>query len=279
MVELRFAPLCEQNDVFRAGLERNWRGPVELAEWVGDLLDSAGFRARGEDGEPAVWSDQLAGGRDGGGHVVDGAEGYAVEFLLEFFCAGAVDFGAQAEGADGFAEEGGFLVLGFGEGYGDFRAHEGDGDAGESGAGAEVEQGLNAGGEGDGAEDGLEEVAAENSLFIADGGQVGFRIPFLEEGQVGGELLALRGSEGWVIGLLEEIVQGVCRHRAILVRSVRGRFARIRLCRRISYLMCLASYASLANHLDLWRGPKTKVGAGRALSRRRDLLWFEEKQG
>jgi len=192
--------------MFRAGLERDWRWPLKFPDWVGDLLDSGGFRARGQDREPAVLRDQFDGRGNGGGHVVYGAEGYAVELLLELFCAGTVDFGGQIQGADGFAEEGGFLILGFGQGDFDFGAREGDGDAGESGAGAEVEQRLNAGWEGAGAEDGFEKMAAKDALFVADGGEVGFGVPFLEEGQIGGELLALRGGQGWVVGLLEEIV-------------------------------------------------------------------------
>jgi len=162
----------------------------------------------------------LDGGGDGGGHVVYGAQGYAVKFLLEFFGAGAVDFGGEMQRADGFAKEGGFFVLGFCEGYFDFGAHEGDGDAWESGAGAEVEQGVNSRWEAGGAEDGLEEMAAEDSLFVADGGEVGSGVPFLEEGQIGGELFALRGGQGWVVRCGEEVVQGVCSHRAILVGSV-----------------------------------------------------------
>ena len=76
---------------------------------------------------------------DGLGHVVYGAEGYAIEGGLQGFGAGGVDFCFQAEGADGFAEEGGFFVLGFGQGYGDFWADEGYGDSWEAGSGAEIQ--------------------------------------------------------------------------------------------------------------------------------------------
>ena len=70
----------------------------------------------------------------------------------------------------------------------DFWPEEGDGEAGEAGPRSEVEQGLDAMGEGAGAEDGLEEVAAEDGLGVADGGEVGAGVPFLEKSEVGFKL-------------------------------------------------------------------------------------------
>jgi len=68
-----------------------------------------------------------------------------------------------------------------------------------------------------GAEDGFEEMTAEDAFFVADGGEVGADVPFLEEGQVGGEFPGGFGGEGWVAGFGEELVEAVCGHREILV--------------------------------------------------------------
>jgi hypothetical protein len=74
------------------------------------------------------------------GEALDGAEGDYVE------CCGREGFGAdilyidvgQCKGAGDFAEEGGFFVAGFDEGEGDLRGPEFDGNAGETGARAQV---------------------------------------------------------------------------------------------------------------------------------------------
>jgi hypothetical protein len=176
---------------------------------TGLSLDCRGVFDGDEDGQPAVGGKELDGGGDGGLHFVDGAEGDAVEFGFQFFGAAAVDFCCEAESADGFAEEGGFFVLGFGEGDLDVVAHEGDGDTWKACSGTEVEKSADGFGEGLGAEDGFQEVAAEDAFFVSDGGEVGFGVPFLEEGQVGGELLRSFGGEGWVAGGFEELVEAV----------------------------------------------------------------------
>jgi len=86
------------------------------------------------------------GGQEGGGYwedvgeALDGSEGYNVEG------SGGESFGAsvlyidvrQCKGSGNFAEEGGFLVVGFDESEGDVRGPEFDGESGEAGAGAEV---------------------------------------------------------------------------------------------------------------------------------------------
>ena len=85
------------------------------------------------------------GGGYGGGHVVYGSHGYGVELLgiRHGFDAGGPDFYVlKVEGADGFAEEGGFLVLGFGQGYRDGGVEEGYREAWESCSGAQVEEGV-----------------------------------------------------------------------------------------------------------------------------------------
>ena len=40
------------------------------------------------------------------------------------------------------------------------------------------------------AEDGFEEVAGEDAVLVADGGEVGAGVPFLEVGEVSGEFFA-----------------------------------------------------------------------------------------
>jgi len=78
-------------------------------------LEGWGFLAGGEDGQPTIGEGQ--GGGESLIHLVDGAEGDAIEPGVEEFGAAAVDLGCEAQGTDGFPEEGGFLVLGFGESH------------------------------------------------------------------------------------------------------------------------------------------------------------------
>ena len=140
--------------------------------------------------------------------MIDGAEGNAFVVGGELFGASGVDFGLEVEGANYFAEEGGFFVLGFGEGDVDAGPDEGDGDAWEPGAGAIVEEGCDVGGKVLGAEDGFDEVTAEDAFVVADGGEVGFLVPALEELEVGGEFFGEAGCEGWGIGFGKDLVEG-----------------------------------------------------------------------
>jgi hypothetical protein len=133
------------------------------------------------------------GGGYSGGHVVYGSHGYGVELTgrRHGFDASGPDFYVlKLEGADGFAEEGGFLVLGFGQGYTDFGVEEGYGKAGEACSRAQIEEGVweslgrayaLAG------EEAFAEVAADYLLGVADGGEVGAGVPLEEEIQVSGE--------------------------------------------------------------------------------------------
>ena len=57
-----------------------------------------------------------------------------------------------------------------------------------------------------GAEDGFEEMTAEDAFFVADGGEVGFGVPLLQEGQVGREFICGFVVEAWVAGFGEELV-------------------------------------------------------------------------
>ena len=151
----------------------------------------------GEDDEGAGGAE--GGGSDGGGHRVDGAEGDGVEGAAggEGFDAVGPDFGGKAEGADGFLEEGGFFALRLGQGDGEGGVGELDGQAGEAGAGTEVEEG-GAGAEAGGGEEALAEVAADDVVGGADGGEVDALVPFKDEVEVEEEL---RGEGGRDVGV------------------------------------------------------------------------------
>lgn len=173
-------------------------------------MEGEGVAGGSEEGEVPLRLEE--GDSDGEGlcHLVDGAEGDAVVAVGEGFRAGGVHLGVrEGEGADGFTKEGGFFVLRLGESDGELGAEDGDGQPGEAGAGAEVEEGGDAVGEGAGGEDGLEEVAAEDAFFITDGGEIGAGVPLLEEGEVGGELVQLLGGQRRAAGLFEELVEAV----------------------------------------------------------------------
>ena len=98
------------------------------------------------------------------------------------------DLGGEVQSADDLAQEGGFLVLGFGEGDGDLGAEEGYGEAWEAGSGAEVEQRRGVGVKVAGGEEAFAEVAADDLFGVADGGEVGTGVPLEEEVEVSGEL-------------------------------------------------------------------------------------------
>ncbi len=134
----------------------------------------------------------------GGGHVVYGSHSYGVELAdwRHGFYAGGPDFYVlKGEGADGFAEEGGFLVLGFSKGHADFRMEQGYGEAGEACSGTQVEEGV-AWAYVLGGEEAFAEVAADDLFGVANGGEVGAGVPFEEEIEVEGELGEDFGRDG-----------------------------------------------------------------------------------
>jgi hypothetical protein len=161
-----------------------------------------GDRDRGLEGE--VWrrggwgagqEKQLVGGARGcggygGGHVVYSAEcdGVEVAGFGHGFGAGGPNFDREAEGADGFAEERGLFVLGFGQGNGNFGVQKGYGDAGKTCPAAEVEEGGGCQAKVTGGEEAFAEVATDYFFGVADGGEVGAGVPFEEEIEIGGEL-------------------------------------------------------------------------------------------
>ena len=123
------------------------------------------LRGADEEGKASAGGNQAGGYGENASETLDGAEGDQVEAclietLLVDACApgGSVAgrirngvvrkklFGAtgeyidvhQCKGADDFAEEGALLMFGLDQGEGEVGRPEFDGDAGESGAGAEV---------------------------------------------------------------------------------------------------------------------------------------------
>lgn len=166
--------------------QRHWCGPGEGAAGAGfdARLDLRQFGVCGQGREPAVEGDKARGGLDGARHSIDGAQGNTIEHFGQSFGAGRMDAGSDAGDADGFLEEGGLLVLGLSESDGDFGTADRDGDAGEASSRAVVEEGGDARGKGLGAGNGLDEMALENSLGIADSGEIGARIPAKEEGEI-----------------------------------------------------------------------------------------------
>ena len=111
---------------------------------VGDA-DSIG--PCGEDGQRASGTNPGRCSGERGGHVVYGAEGDDVEGagFGHGFDPGGPDFGLEAQGPNDLAEEGGFFVLGFGEGDLQVWEEKLDGEAGEAGSAAEVQQGCGRG--------------------------------------------------------------------------------------------------------------------------------------
>lgn len=90
----------------------------------------------GEKGQVAGGIDSRDGRGKGGLNIVDGAHGDDVEALGlgHRFHAVRPDFSGEMEGSNSFAEEGGFLVLGFGEGDMEFGAEESNWNARETGS-------------------------------------------------------------------------------------------------------------------------------------------------
>ena len=107
------------------------------------------------------------------------------------FDAVGPDFGFEVESADGFAEERCFFSLGFGQGDLERGEEELDGEAGEAGAGAEVEEsssGRKKRLDVDASEQAFAEVAADDFFRFADGGEVGAGVPAQEDVEVEAEV-------------------------------------------------------------------------------------------
>jgi len=115
----------------------DWQLPGEVGEGRAGLGELGGGD---EEGEASGGGEEAGGDGEDMGEALDGAQGDYVE------CACGKGLGAsvlyidvrQCKGAGDFAEEGGFLVVGFDEGEGDVRGPEFYWNPGEAGAGAQV---------------------------------------------------------------------------------------------------------------------------------------------
>jgi len=127
--------------------------------------------------------------------VIDGAKGNTIELRGESFSSAGVQLNGQFKGANRFLKECSLLALRLGEGHGDLRAAESDGDAGETGTGPEVEESRNSRRKVSGASNGLNEVTLDNTCGIADCGQVYLGVPAQNEGKVSLEFDQLSSIE------------------------------------------------------------------------------------
>jgi len=119
--------------------DRGRVGPREVGERGADLVLLSGAD---QEGETTSGGQEGGGDREDGFKAFDGAEGDYVEGFCYGFGAGVLYIDArQCKGSRDFAEEGGLLVVGLDQSEGDLRGPEFDGEAGESGAGAEVGEG------------------------------------------------------------------------------------------------------------------------------------------
>ncbi len=171
----RFRTAGECEDAVIAPGERNRFGPGEGRTRGG--LEARQIEKGREGGESAAGTDEAGRVSHGGLHLVDSAESDAIKWAGQSFSAAGINFGIDAGNADGFLEKGGFFALGFGKGDGDLGAAYRDGNTGEAGSGAVVEEGADARWEGMGAGNGFDKMAGEDGAGVADGGQVDAGIP------------------------------------------------------------------------------------------------------
>lgn len=134
-------------------------------------------------------------------HALDGAKGYAIELLLKGFGPTGENPGVKTQRSNCFPKEGGLLVLRLSENHGDFRTAEGDRDAGESSAAAQIKQRVKAWGQSLRCGYGLEEMASQDLPGIADRGQVHAGVPAEDQGEISGELVENRRRKGLEAGI------------------------------------------------------------------------------
>jgi len=187
-----------EGEVFRlgdAGAQLG-EGAVAFCDFVGGLgaFHGEAVAADAGEGEGVFEGD----GEGGDGAAEDEVVGVAVVGVA------AGGFGAlsqdgrvtEVEGRDGCLEEGGALLVGFDEGVRGLRTGDGEDEAGEAAAGADVGDGLAGGDVADQeAGEGVEEVLDGNFGGVGDGGEAGFGLPVEEKGVVGGEGLEVLGRE------------------------------------------------------------------------------------
>ena len=177
-----------ENAVIAAG-KRHWTRPPKAGP--GGCEKAGQLRSSGHGCQPATGTNQRYSSLKRSTHPVDGAQRHAVKLALQGFGSAGVDFDSDFKDASGFLEEGGFFALRLGQRHGDLGAADGDGDAGEACAGAEIEQGGNPGGQGAGAGNGFDKMAGKDAVLVANSSKIHARIPAVEQGEVGFKALRL----------------------------------------------------------------------------------------
>ena len=160
-----------------AGRHRDWEWglPVETREGFAGGVELGGAD---EEGEAALGVKEARGERKSAIEALDGAEGdQAGARGGEVFGAGGEDVGIiDDKGADDFAKERCFFLVRFDQGGFERGSPELDGEAGEAGAGAEVQvagRGWRVAGEQvPGGEEGFAEMSCHDTFFVADGGEI-----------------------------------------------------------------------------------------------------------
>lgn len=154
-----------------------------------------------ESGQAAPAKDAGSRGIHGGVHIVDGAEDHDIEAAVRrhLFDTFGPNFGFEAERSDGFAEEGSLFTLRLGQGHLKLGEEQLDGQAGETGAGAEVQKSgrrRQQRREVDTGEEAFAEVAADDLFGVADGREIGAGVPAEKEVKVSAELGVEVGRDG-----------------------------------------------------------------------------------
>jgi len=173
--------ICDEQDARGGQWDRDGRLPVKPGSQGVRGLD---LGLSDEESQASGGSQQTAGGGKDVGEALDGAQGDDVgEAGAEILGAAGeyIDVG-QCKGADDFAEKRGFLVAGFDQRKMNGWSPEFNGQAGKAGAGAHVYDARWAGSRGSreemaGGEQGLTEVAGDDLLGLAHGGEIDARIP------------------------------------------------------------------------------------------------------
>ena len=189
-------------------------GPGEGADEGARGFDLGGAN---EQGEATAGGRELLEEFDGGGEnlveTFDGAQGdgHRICNLQFVICnlagvglgANGADFYAgELEGADDLAQKRGFALVGFQQRRTERGRPDLDGEAGETGAGTDIQQVPVASRQAAeriqmaGGKEGFAEVASDDLFGIADGGEVDARVPAQEEVEIAGELRQLRVAEG-----------------------------------------------------------------------------------
>ena len=159
-------------------------GWVPLESW-GERLGAGELGFADEEGQAAGGGDQAGCYWEGGVEALDCSQGYYVGGRVGVVLGASGEYidVRQCKAAGDFAQEGGFLVVGFDQGQVDLGRPDFYGQAGEAGAGADVDQTdrlsrRDLGGEEVGCgEQGFSEVASDDFFLIVDGGEVDAGVP------------------------------------------------------------------------------------------------------